>query len=172
MKSKVYVSILLLGIINFGIISIGGCSEKGATKTQGLDLKPAPEFALLDTNGMEQKLSDFKGKVIILDFWATWCPPCREEIPHFIDIYDRYKDRGLEVIGIALDEDKEKVKSFVKDKGINYPVLLGNGQVTDLYGGIDGIPTTFVLDRDGNIRKKYIGYREREVFESDVQELL
>jgi len=135
--------------------------------------KKAPEFSLREVNGRERKLSDFKNKVVIIDFWATWCPPCREEIPHFIDLYSQYKGRGLEIIGIALDQNGERtVKEFIAKNKINYTVLLGNNEVSDLYGGIDAIPTTFILDKDANIRKKYIGYTEKRVFETDIKELL
>ena len=137
------------------------------------EFKLAPEFALKDINGIEKKLSDFKGKVVIIDFWATWCPPCREEIPHFIELYSQYREHGLEVIGIALDMRGEKVvPEFVSANSINYTVLLGNEEVSDLYGGIRAIPTTFILDKDNNIRKKYIGYNGKEVFEKEIKELL
>jgi len=145
--------------------------EAPAVKKTGF--KTAPEFSLKDIGGTEKKLSDFKNKDVIIDFWATWCPPCRAEIPHFIELYEQYKDRGLEIIGIALDSNGERVvPAFVSSNKINYTILLGNEEVGNLYGGIAAIPTTFVLDRDGNIRKKYIGYKEKTVFENDIKELL
>lgn len=135
--------------------------------------KIAPEFSLKDMSGAERKLSDFKDKVVIIDFWATWCPPCRQEIPHFIDLYNRYKAEGLEIIGISMDTNPGKtLPAFVEEKGINYPILLGNDKVYNLYGGIAAIPTTFIIDKEGKIRKKYIGYTEKEVFEKDIKELL
>ena len=135
--------------------------------------KIAPEFSLKDVNGAEKKLSDFKGKVLIIDFWATWCPPCRQEIPHFVSLYSQYKDQGLEIIGISLDQNSERVlPDFIKNNSINYTILTGNEEVTDLYGGIAAIPTTFIIDKDGNIRKKYIGYNDKEVFEKEIRELL
>ncbi len=135
--------------------------------------KPAPDFTLSDIYGEKRSLSDFKGKVIILDFWATWCPPCRAEIPHFIELYKEYRDQGLEIIGVALDWNAQRVVApFVQERGINYTVLLGKKDVTDLYGGIMSIPTTFIIDRNGGIRKRYIGYKDKEIFEKEIKKLL
>jgi cytochrome c biogenesis protein CcmG/thiol:disulfide interchange protein DsbE len=124
----------------------------------------APDFTFTSINKNEIKLSNYKGKVIILDFWATWCPPCRAEIPHFIELYNKYKEEGLVVIGMAIDE-KYKVEKFAKDFKINYPVVIGNEKVANDYGGIFGLPTTFIIDKKGNIVEKFIGYRPKEVFE-------
>ncbi len=133
----------------------------------------APDFTLKDLSGRNISLSNFEGKVIILDFWASWCPPCREEIPHFIELYNQYKEKGLEIVGVALDaKGIDVVQPFSEGMGINYTVLIGNRAVTDLYGGIFSIPTTYVIDREGGIRKKYIGYRDKEVFEVDIKELI
>jgi len=135
--------------------------------------RPAPDFTLLDINGNDIKLSDFKGQVIILDFWATWCPPCKAEIPHFIELYDEYNSEGLEIIGVSLDWNAQRLLGpFVEENNINYRLLIGDEEVTNLYGGIMSIPTTFIIDRDGGIRNRYIGYRSKEVFEKDIKELL
>lgn len=179
MNNKVLIAtiVLLTAVSVFGIISINRAPKKIIYEEAGKGvtgaLKPAPEFLLEDIRGMEMKLSDFKGRVVILDFWATWCPPCREEIPHFASLYDEYRDKGLDVIGIAMDRNPGMVlPDFIKDNGINYPILLGNQDIYDSYGGIAAIPTTFIIDKEGNIRKKYIGYNEKEVFEKDLKELL
>lgn len=156
----VFLSVILAVLLAAG----SGC---GAEK-----FKPAPDFTLKDLEGKTVKLSDFKGKVIILDFWATWCPPCRMEIPHFRALYGKYKSKGLEIIGVSLDRSGvEDVKRFAKNNQINYPLLMGNESVAILYGNIRAIPTTFVIDRKNKIVKKYIGYNDMEVFEADIKKL-
>jgi peroxiredoxin len=145
-------------------------AESTPPKTGG---NPAPAFTLQDLNGNNVSLADFKGKVVILDFWATWCPPCIKEIPDFIDLYDQYKDKGFAMVGISLDQAGiGVVKSFVEKYKVNYPILMADGQIHNKYGGITGIPTTFVIDPEGNIRQKYIGYRDKDVFEADIKALL
>jgi thiol-disulfide isomerase/thioredoxin len=179
-KNKTFIIFITLVIaaVVFGIISIMTAPKKIVPLKEEEIVKkrifkPAPDFALMDINGAEKRLSDFKNKVVILDFFATWCSPCRDEIPHFIDLYTRYRDRGLEIVGVALDWNAMRiVPVFSEDNGINYTVLIGNEEVSDLYGGIAALPTTFILDRDGNIVKRYVGYRDKEVFEKDIEELL
>jgi cytochrome c biogenesis protein CcmG/thiol:disulfide interchange protein DsbE len=133
--------------------------------------EPAPDFSLSTIDGDTVSLSDFKGKVIILDFFASWCPPCREEIPDFVDLQKRYGSKGFTMIGVSLVSQKDS-KSFASRMGINYPVLVDNGKVSALYGPVRSIPTTFVIGRDFKIAKMYIGYRPKDVFEKDVAELV
>ena len=173
MKNKLFFIILIVVVIAiiFGVSKFTASNRIQEVNAE--DIKEAPEFTLLDIDGTRTSLSDFKGKVIILDFWATWCPPCKAEIPHFVELYDEYKKKGLEVIGVSLDSNPEKsLPSFMEEYRINYTMLIANRNVTDSYGGIISIPTTFVIDRNGNIRKKYIGYRDKHVFENDIEELL
>ena len=133
----------------------------------------APDWQLNDPDGQTVKLSDFKGKVVILDFWATWCPPCRAEIPGFIALQKQYAAQGLTVVGVSLDTDGPSVvKSFMKRIGMNYPVVLGNEKTAADYGGITAIPTTFVLDRNGNIVSSHQGFASQVVFESEIRPLL
>ena len=133
----------------------------------------ASDFALPTLEGEILQLSDFKGKVIILDFWAIFCPPCRKGIPDFVKLYDKYKDKGLVIIGINLDRgDINEVKRFCQDMNINYPVVRGNYLVAEDYGGIRYIPTTFLIDEEMNIVKKFIGYTSYETFESQILRLL
>jgi thiol-disulfide isomerase/thioredoxin len=133
----------------------------------------ASAWELKDVDGKTVKSSDFAGKVIILDFWATWCPPCRAEIPGFIDLQKKYADKGLEVIGVSLDEQgPEVVKPFMKELGMNYPIVMGNAQIVQAYGSFEGIPTTFVIDRQGNVIAGHTGFTPKEVFEKEVTPLL
>jgi peroxiredoxin len=133
----------------------------------------APDFTLPTVDGKELKLSDYKGKVVIIDFWATWCPPCRKGIPDLIDLKKKYGAKGFEVIGISLDtETKGHVPGFVKSNGMNYPVVYGNQNVTQLYGGIEAIPTTFVIDKQGKIVATYQGLVPAATFENHLKKLL
>lgn len=133
----------------------------------------APAWDLKDVKGNSVKLSDFKGKVVILDFWATWCPPCRAEIPHFIGLQEKYGKQGLVVVGVSVDEGgPEVVSSFVKANKINYPIVLGDLDVAQLYDATEGIPTTFVIDRTGNIVAKHLGFTDSDIFEKEIKSVL
>jgi thiol-disulfide isomerase/thioredoxin len=135
--------------------------------------KAAPDWQLNDVDGKPVKLSDFKGKVIILDFWATWCPPCRAEIPGFVAIQKKYADKGFTMIGVSLDQQGPSVvKSFMHSFGMNYPVVMGTPKVVLDYGGITAIPTTFVIDRQGNVVTVYEGLTDQATFESVIGPLL
>ena len=134
--------------------------------------KPAPDFSLVSIKGDTIKLSDYKGKVVILDFWATWCPPCKEEIPHFKKLFAEKSEGGLMIIGIVVNDDVSEVKKFVSKNAVNYPVVMGNAQVEKAYGGINAIPTTFIIGKDMTIRQKVVGYREPSFFTKEVEKLL
>jgi cytochrome c biogenesis protein CcmG/thiol:disulfide interchange protein DsbE len=134
----------------------------------------APDFTLPTVaGGSSLKLSDYKGKVVLVNFWATWCPPCREEIPDFIKVRNSLNAKGFEIIGIAMDEGGAKVVApFAKEYGITYPLVLGNRDVTKRYGGIRGIPTSFLIDRDGKIAEKWVGMISEETLEKAVKAVL
>lgn len=194
MRGKLFV---FIGIFAFGILA--GCSKdvpKKEVKPQQKSVRKleeeskvtssvpestpaekqwgnAPDFTLPKFKGGQFTLSSLKGKVIILDFWATWCGPCRMEIPGFIKLYEKYKDSGLEIVGVALDRSGERaVGPFAKQYGINYIIVFGGREITQKYGGIPGIPTTFIIDRKGNIAGKHIGYAPKEAFEEVIKKLL
>jgi len=133
----------------------------------------APDFTLPTTDGKTLKLSDLKGKVVILDFWATWCPPCRKGIPDLIDLKNRYGAKGVEIIGISVDtETKPEVVPFIKEYGINYPVVYGNMNVYQQYGGIRAIPTSFIIDKEGKIVASYEGLISKLTYENHIKKLL
>src|SRR5436190_884243 len=140
-----------------------GCSSpeasvKAAAVKPATQRKQAPEFALKDSNGTTVHLSDYKGKVVLLNFWATWCGPCKVEIPWFIEFEQQFKDRGFAVLGVSMDEGGwDPVKEYIAKQKINYRILLGNDQVGEAYGGVDSLPTTLVIDRDGRIAAKHEG---------------
>ena len=141
--------------------------------TACLHADPAPAWELKNLDGKSVKLSDFKGKVVILDFWATWCPPCRAEIPNFVALQKQYGDKGLQVVGISLDQGGvNPVAAFAKGQGINYPIVMGDEDVAHQYGDIQGIPTTFVIDPKGNIVEKHVGFTEKTAFEDEIKKLL
>lgn len=134
----------------------------------------APDFSLPDTEGNEFHLSDTAGKIVILDFWATWCPPCQETVPHLNELQKKYGAQGLQVVGVALDRKGLRVvKPFAKKYDISYKLLVGDySKVIEDYGGIDGIPTLFLIDRQGRIVTKFEGYVEEQELEDAVKKLL
>ncbi len=150
-----------------GVILLMGCSNSMSQEAG----ETAPDFTLSDIEGKAVTLSQNRGRVVILDFFADWCPPCRQEIPDFMSLADAYGPKSFAVIGVAV-VGKEDAKRFAKEMGINYPVLVDDGSVSNLYGPIRSIPTTFVIDKNGRIAKKYIGFRPKSTFEADIQELL
>lgn len=132
--------------------------------------RTAPDFVLTDASGKPVRLSNFRGKVVLLNFWATWCPPCNAEIPWFIEFQRTYGDQGLVVLGISLDDDGWKsVTPYAANKQINYPVMLGNGDVTRLYGGVKSLPMTLIVDRLGNIVATLVGLINKDQYEAQIR---
>lgn len=151
------------------IISVGlECSDKESTSSR----KTPIDFTLPDLDGNDVKLSSLKGNVVLVDFWATWCPPCRVEIPHLITLYETYKGKGLVVLGVGLD-DEQKLKDFAEEYSITYPILIGTKDLSQKYG-IIGIPTTYLIDKKGKIGFKHIGFSEglEKEMEREIKMLL
>ena len=151
-------------VFALAIFMLGACSQCNAIGTGD----KAPDFSLADINGKTVSLSAFNGKVVILDFFASWCPPCKQEIPDFIELEKSYGDKGFAMLGVAL-VSADEAREFAGKMGINYPVLVDDGKVSELYGPIRSIPTTFIIDKNGKIVKIYIGYREKAAFEADIK---
>jgi len=123
-------------------------------------------------DGTPLRLSSYRGKVVLLDFWATWCVPCREETPHFVDLQKEYADRGLQIIGVSMDDTSEPVRDFSQQFHVNYPVVMGNAATGEAYGGVLGLPIAFLLDRDGRIVAKHMGPTKAEIFDREIAGLL
>ncbi len=134
----------------------------------------APDFALTDLQGRSLKLSDLRGKAVVLNFWATWCPPCKEEIPWFVELQKRYGAQGLQIVGVSMDDDGDQkgVAKFAAENAINYPVLLGKESVAGEYGGIDYLPTTFYIDRNGVVLNRVFGQPGRDEIEQNIKRAL
>jgi len=147
-------------------------SSRGLRYEAGTSQSPAPDFSLPDLAGQKVTLSSYRGKVVLLDFWATWCVPCRDEIPHFIELQNRYGDQGLQIIGVSMDDGPEPVRDFQKSFKMNYPVLMGNAKTGELYGGILGLPVSFLIGRDGRIVARHIGATSPAVFEKEIMGVL
>ena len=128
----------------------------------------APDFSVTTIDGKKLALSDYRGKIVLLDFWATWCSPCRAEIPRFVQLQDKFGAKGLQIVGISMDDSAEPVRQFYRDFHMNYPVALGGAKLGELYGGVFGLPIAFLIDRDGHILSKHIGATDPAIFDKEV----
>ena len=158
--------LIIYGIVALCLLGLYIAGRRAKPKTTALD------FTVTDINGRKLSLSDYKGKVILLDFWATWCTPCRAEIPHFVEMQQKLGPQGFQVIGISMDDEAKPVREFSRDYKINYPVALGDDKLAQSFGGVLGLPVNFIIDRDGRIVGKYLGATETSVFDKAVGDLL
>jgi peroxiredoxin len=170
---------VILSIVSIAIL-LALCSRipavlaEGATAllTSAADRKAAPELGLEDSHGKQAKLGDYRGKVVVLDFWATWCHGCKEEIPWFAEFERKYGKQGLTVIGVSMDDEGWKVvKPFIKSAAVPYRIVLGNESTAKAYG-IEQMPDTFLIDREGRIAATYVGMVDRSGIEKNIQDLL
>jgi len=148
-------------------------TPKTTLTTNNIKNAMTPDFTLKTIDGKEMKLSDLRGKAVLLNFWATWCGPCKIEIPWFMELEKQYASQGLVVVGVAMDDDaKDVVPKFAQEMKIDYPVLFGTEQVADQYGGVEGLPMTFYIGRDGKIVKRIAGLTSHHDIEESIQDAL
>lgn len=166
--------VLLATITALSVLYYAGQHGFGLFARRPLLRSMAPNFSLRDINGNQLSLADYRGKVVLLDFWATWCGFCEQEIPGLVELQRRYRDQGLAVIGVLQDDDPSHVPAFVREYKMNYPVALGDDdrKVARLYACCFGLPTTFVIGRDGRIYAMHEGATPGSYFENEVKQLL
>ena len=168
----VVVAIVISLMLVFGIQKTRHASlNSSAGSLQG---QPAPDFTLASLDGNTLKLSDYHGKAVLLNFWATWCEPCKIEMPWFIDLQKKYGPQGLQVLGVAMEDDSspKEIADFAKKMGVNYPIMIGKESVGNEYGGLPYLPSTFYIGRDGKVLDRVFGLASRSEIESNIQKAL
>ncbi len=157
----------------FGIHEARKNSSSGTRVSGELRGQTAPDFELQSLDGKNVKLSDFRGKAVLLNFWATWCGPCKIEMPWFIELQKQYGPQGLQIVGVAMDDSSPAdIAKFTKELGVDYPVLLGKEAVGEEYGGVDVLPTSFFLDREGKFVAREFGLQSRSLFVDHIKQAL
>lgn len=149
-------------------------SAEGVARAAAKDgRRPAPDFTLEDANGNKVTLSELKGKVVLLNFWATWCGPCKIEMPWFIDFQRKYKDRGFTVVAVSLDEDGwDAVRPYTDEMQFNFPVVVGTDAIAEKFGDVNALPTTLMINKQGEIVDSHQGLVDRAVYEEEIESLL
>jgi len=151
-------SLFLRLALGAAVIGLGACKQKAS-------LVPAPAWSLKDVDGRTVTSDQFKGKVVVVDFWATWCGPCKKAIPGYVELQRKYAADGLVFIGVSVDRGTAEVRRFVREYGIGYPIVMGDDRMQEAFGGVDAFPTTFIIDRDGMIRDRQKGIVSTAEFE-------
>jgi cytochrome c biogenesis protein CcmG/thiol:disulfide interchange protein DsbE len=162
-----------VAIIALVVLSFAVTTNAPADLTPGDSRKTAPDFSLEDSSGVLIKLSSYKGRVVLLDFWATWCTGCKKEIPWYMEFQDKYKKDGLSAVGVSMDEDGwNSVRPFLREHKINYPIVIGNWDTMTKSFGFDSMPATLLIDRGGRIADTHVGMVDKAAFEREIQTLL
>jgi peroxiredoxin len=158
-------------------------ADEAAENSTGMNGKAAPNFTLVDINGKKVSLADFRGHPLVVDFWATWCGPCKVEIPWFEKLHDQYASQGLQILGVSADDldkddpaklftEKRDIADFAQKMHMNYPVLIDADSIANSYGGLDALPTTFFIDKNGKIVASTIGLAPEDLIEADIQKAI
>lgn len=172
-----------LGLLTLPAFLTGGKDDSHAVAASGSDTPPAAasckaegpanlSLTMKDMNGADFKLADLKGKVVLVNFWASWCAPCLAEIPEFIKVREAYHDKGFEIIGISTDDTPEQLRDFAAKYKTNYPLLQVTGEAEDAYGPVFGLPTSIIVARDGSVCKRHFGPLSKEQLEAEIKGLL
>jgi len=176
--------LLALGFGGLGIIGLLMALQPSTESPvkDALNMPKAPIILPLDTSSKAFSgkslnmgvvdLNKYKGKVVLVDFWATWCPPCIKEVPHFVSLQKKLGPKGFQIVGVSLDEGSAVVEKFITKFDVNYPIVMGNQKLVELYGGVQAIPTTFLLDKQLKIVNKWVGYHNESDFEKAIKKYL
>jgi peroxiredoxin len=169
----IVVALVVTVMLVFGFRMARRRSLPAAGQVANLQGKPAPDFTLHTLDGRTVHLSDFRGKGVLLNFWATWCQPCKIEMPWFAELQKQYGPQGLQIVGVAMDDAGPKeIGKFAQDLGVNYPILVGEESVGDAYGGLPFLPATFYIGRDGKVLEKVFGLKGRGEIEDNIKKAL
>ena len=164
-------------LLAVGLMVVTARRVQSSSKSAGVGAlrgAPAPDFTLKTIDGKTLKLSDLRGKAVLLNFWATWCAPCKIETPWIVDLQNQYAAQGLQVVGVSMDDESETdgIKKFAQEMHMNYPILRGNEDVGNAYGGLEFLPTTYFVGRDGNVTGRILGLKGRGDLEDNVKKAL
>ena len=167
------VAVVVMVMVLFGIERAGRSAGHLGAPRADVEGKVAPDFALQSIDGKTVRLSDFRGKAVLLNFWATYCAPCRIEMPWFVELQDRYAAEGLQVVGVAMDDaSPDDIEKFASELGVNYPILVGEETVGNAYGGVQFLPSTFYIGRDGKVVGKVFGLKTKNEIEENINKTL
>jgi thiol-disulfide isomerase/thioredoxin len=168
-----FVAAVVAAMLFVGFHAARRAGGTGSSDTLDVAGKPAPDFTLESLDGKNVQLSSYKGQAVLLNFWATWCGPCKIEMPWFVELQKEYGPQGLQIVGVAMDDaSKDEITKFVKEMGVNYTILLGKEAVGQDYGGVNVLPTTFFIDRDGKIVAREFGLQSRSLFVDNIKKAL
>jgi len=173
-KGRNPLALVVVALVAAAMLYFGMHMARRSETTPGIAKSTAaPDFTLESLDGKSMRLSDLRGKAVLLNFWATWCGPCKIETPWLVELQNQYGQNGLQVVGVEMgDDSKEEITKFMKDMGVNYPVLIGKEAVGEAYGGVPALPETFFIGRDGKIVDKIIGLKGKGEIEDSIKKAL